>query len=93
VLTLPPDLAKAFRNELIAYEGEKKMPYITSIERDGEIRIVLRQLNRLVGQISQVTIAKIGELSIEQLEQLGEDLLDFNSSQDLADWFQRSNNS
>jgi Domain of unknown function (DUF4351) len=28
-------------------------------------------------------------LPIEQLEQLGVDLMDFNGSQDLADWFQR----
>jgi Domain of unknown function (DUF4351) len=77
VLTLPTDLAKSFRDELIAYEGEKNMPYVTSIERNGEIRIIIRLLNRLVGQISQVTITKIEELPIEQLEQLGEDLLDF----------------
>jgi hypothetical protein len=97
VLTLPPELAKAFRNELIAYEGEKNMPYITSIERDGEARgetkLVVRQLNRQVGQVSEGIMAKIEKLPIEQLEQLGEDLLDFNSSQDLADWFQHSNNS
>jgi hypothetical protein len=42
-----------------------------------------------VGQISEETVARIGKLPIEQLEQLGEDLLDFNTSQDLADWFQR----
>jgi Domain of unknown function (DUF4351) len=65
------------------------MPYITSIERNGEIRIIIRQLNRRVGKISQAITAKIEELPIEQLEQLGEDLLDFNSSQDLTDWFQR----
>jgi Domain of unknown function (DUF4351) len=28
-------------------------------------------------------------LPIEQLEQLGVDLMDFTGSQDLADWFQR----
>jgi hypothetical protein len=97
VLTLPPDLAKAFRNELIAYEGEKNMPYITSIEKDGEARgetkLVVRQLSRQVGQVSEEIVAKIGELPIEQLEQLGEDLLDFNDSQDLANWFQHFKNS
>ncbi len=97
VLTLPPELAKSFRNELIAYEGEKNMPYITSIERDGEARgetkLIVRLLKRQVGQISEETASKIGDLPIEQLEQLGEDLLDFKSSQDLADWFQHSKSS
>jgi predicted transposase YdaD len=73
------------------------MPYITSIERDGEARgetkLIVRLLKRQVGQISEETASKIGELPIEQLEQLGEDLLDFNNSQDLVDWFQHSTKS
>jgi Domain of unknown function (DUF4351) len=97
VLTLPPELAKAFKDELIAYEGEKNMPYITSIEKEGEargeIKLVVRLLKRQVGQISDETVSKIEELPIEQLEQLGEDLLDFRNSQDLADWFQHSKSS
>lgn len=32
-LQLPPQLAQQFRTDLEHYEGEKKMPYITSIER------------------------------------------------------------
>jgi Domain of unknown function (DUF4351) len=104
VLMLPPELAKAFRNDLIAYEGEKNMPYITSIEKDGEARgeargeakgetkLVVRQLNRRFGLVSEETVAKIGKLPIDQLEKLGEDLLDFGSSQDLADWLQHSTN-
>ncbi len=34
VLTLPPDLAEAFKTDLIAYEGEKNMPYISELERE-----------------------------------------------------------
>jgi hypothetical protein len=55
--------------------------------------LVIRQLNRRVGQVSEETLEIIGKLPIDPLEQLGEDLLDFSSSQDLADWFQRSEDS
>ncbi len=94
VLTLPAELEAAFINDLAIYEGDKNMPYITSIERMGEARgkaeLVLRQLNRRVGLVSDETVARIGKLPIDQLEQLGEDLLDFSISQDLTDWLQRS---
>jgi hypothetical protein len=101
VLTLPSELEESFRNDLAIYEGDKNMPYITSIERMGEARgraagkveLVIRQLNRRVGQVSEEMLEIIGKLPIDPLEQLGEDLLDFSSSQDLADWLQRSANS
>lgn len=35
VLTLPKALEKIFLEDLREYEKEKKMPYITSAERDG----------------------------------------------------------
>ncbi len=94
VLTLPPELEEAFRNDLATYEGDKNMPYITSIERmgidRGKAELVIRQLNRRVGQVSEEILERIGKLPIDQLEQLGEDLLDFSSSQDLTDWLQRA---
>ncbi len=96
VLTLPAELEEAFRNDLAIYEGDKNMPYITSIERMGEARgeakgkseLIVRQLNRRFGQVSEELLEIIGKLPIDQLEQLGEDLLDFSTSQDLADWLQ-----
>jgi hypothetical protein len=35
LMILPEDLTKQFTQDLINYEGEKKMPYITSAERIG----------------------------------------------------------
>ena len=35
-MTLPDDLTKQFTEKLIAYEEEKKMPYVTSAERIGK---------------------------------------------------------
>jgi Domain of unknown function (DUF4351) len=96
VLTLPPDLAEAFKTDLIVYEGEKNMPYISEIEREslakgkaeGEAKVVIKQLNRR-GQLSKEMLAKVEALPIDQLEQLAIDLLDFTNSSDLAAWLQR----
>ncbi len=49
--------------------------------------LILRQLNRRVGSLSQVVQAKVEALSLEQLEILGEALLDFTSLADLENWF------
>jgi predicted transposase/invertase (TIGR01784 family) len=48
--------------------------------------MVLRQLNRKVGSISDASLARIKVLSIEQLDNLGDSLLDFESIADLTTW-------
>ena len=56
------------------------------IEQKGARKLVLRQLNRRVGELSQEVRSQIEALSLEQLENLGEALLDFNSMGDLQAW-------
>ncbi|MEM7580352.1 MAG: DUF4351 domain-containing protein [Cyanobacteria bacterium P01_A01_bin.80] len=53
---------------------------------DGEKRLVMRLLNRRFGEIDSSLMEKINELSIEQLETLGEALLEFSDATDLEDW-------
>ena len=55
-------------------------------ELSGERSLVLRQLNRKLGEISQDLQGRIGELSLTQLENLGEALLDFGQIDDLVLW-------
>jgi hypothetical protein len=86
---------------LKVFEGERQMPYITSVEEIGfergieqgvrqglerERSLILRQLNRKVGALSPQTLEQVNSLSIEQLEALGEALLDFGAIADLAQW-------
>ena len=52
--------------------------------------LVLRQLTRRVGELAPEMRAQIQQLRVAQLEELGEDLLDFSSMQDLTDWLQGS---
>ncbi len=54
--------------------------------QEGEQRLITRQLNRRIGEIDASLIERIKGLSIEQLENLGEALLDFSSVADLETW-------
>ncbi|MEH1903183.1 MAG: Rpn family recombination-promoting nuclease/putative transposase [Nostoc sp.] len=55
---------------------------------EGERAIVLRLLNRRVGNIPNALLSQIQELSVEKLEALGDALLDFSSLADLSGWLQ-----
>ncbi|NJO77000.1 MAG: DUF4351 domain-containing protein, partial [Leptolyngbyaceae cyanobacterium RM1_406_9] len=54
--------------------------------QQGELSLVLRQLSRRVGEIPVELKAQIQALSLSQLEELGEALLDFSSLEDLMVW-------
>ncbi|MBN3895248.1 MAG: DUF4351 domain-containing protein [Nostoc sp. NOS(2021)] len=54
--------------------------------KQGEQRLIIRQLNRRIGEINASLIERIKGLSIEKLENLGEALLDFSSVADLETW-------
>lgn len=56
--------------------------------QQGEVALVVRQLNRRLGAISSELQARIQELSIPQLEALGEALLDFSTLSDLTTWLE-----
>jgi predicted transposase/invertase (TIGR01784 family) len=55
---------------------------------EGERTIILRLLNRRVGNISDTLLSQIQGLSVEQLEALGDALLDFSTLADLERWLQ-----
>jgi predicted transposase YdaD len=57
-----------------------------------ERSLILKQLSRRVGILSPEIIAQVQILSTEQLESLGEALLDFTQPQELTDWLDRCPN-
>jgi hypothetical protein len=71
ILELPFELKRSFRDELEEYERENQMPYVTSIERMGieqeRQKIALKMLQE---NMPLDVIARITELTIEQLQQL-----------------------
>jgi heme oxygenase len=67
--------------------------YLEQIEKignqartQGERQLVLKQLTRKLGSLSPELTAKVSELSLDLLETLGEDLLDFQTVGDLENW-------
>ena len=65
--------------ELAKQEGLKE-----GLEK--EKSLIIRQLNRRIGEIDSLLIQKVQQLSVEKLEELGEALLDFTSITDLETW-------
>ena len=69
-------------------------------EARGEVRgeekkalsIVLRQLNRRIGLLDEASETKVRELSVNQLDDLSEALLDFSVSADLDRWLNNQPN-
>ncbi len=55
-------------------------------KQEGEISLVMRQIRRKFGQPDQELTTKITNLTLEQLESLGEELLDFTAIDDLRRW-------
>ena len=57
-------------------------------KQEGEVQLLVRQLSKRFGQIGDRRLQAINNLTIEQLEDLGEALLDFTDSMELDSWLQ-----
>ncbi len=67
-------------------KAEGKAEGIKEGIKEGEVSLVLRLLKKRIGDIRPEEESLITCLSVEQLEALGEALLDFSSSDDLRMW-------
>jgi predicted transposase YdaD len=56
--------------------------------QEGETALVLRQLTRRIGALASEVQERIRGLSIAQLEDLAEALLDFSQPSDLMNWLE-----
>jgi hypothetical protein len=74
--------------EEIGYERGVQEEAQRSKEREKarEKALILRQLHRKVGEIPDRSLTRIQALSIDQLEALGEALLDLEEIADLTTW-------
>ena len=92
VMSLPKQLDQQFWQEVFEFQEEQRMTYVMSIERiamqQGEAKIILRQLNRRLDQISESVDEQIRKLSTEQLEALADTLFDFENEADLLNWLE-----
>ncbi|MBN3896465.1 MAG: DUF4351 domain-containing protein [Nostoc sp. NOS(2021)] len=84
-----------FQEQLASIEPkqeEKVMQIVTSWMRQGiqqgELKMILRLLNRRIGEVNPQLQERIQTLSTAELENLGEALLDFTTAADLEAWFE-----
>ncbi|MBN3896464.1 MAG: DUF4351 domain-containing protein [Nostoc sp. NOS(2021)] len=56
--------------------------------QQGELTLILRLLNRRIGEVNPQLQERIQTLSTAELENLGEALLDFTTAADLEAWFE-----
>ncbi|MDZ8070713.1 MAG: DUF4351 domain-containing protein [Nostoc sp. DedQUE08] len=84
-----------FQEQLARIEPKQEeivMQIVTSWMRQGiqqgEFTLILRQLNRRIGEVNPQLQERIQTLSIDELENLGEALLDFTTAADLEAWFE-----
>ncbi|HAG81417.1 MAG TPA: transposase, partial [Cyanobacteria bacterium UBA12227] len=54
----------------------------------GQIELILRQLERRLGTISPDIQTRIRQLSSEQLENLGDTMIEFRTASDLIGWLE-----
>ena len=59
---------------------------ITYAEEKGGKRLIMRLLKKRFGEIPDEISRQIESLSIENLEDLGEEILDFKGLEDLVNW-------
>jgi hypothetical protein len=94
MMTLPKQLQQSLVQKINDYEEEKTMPLLSTMEQmamergelKGELKLITRQLNRKFGQLNSDLKSQIQALNIDNLEQLGEDLFDLDSLDDLQKW-------
>lgn len=61
--------------------------WVAQGRRQGQGSLILSQLKRRIGEIKSEDETRINSLSEEQLQGLGDVLLDFSSRDDLLAWF------
>jgi predicted transposase YdaD len=62
------------------------------VEKEEALKYTLRLLNKRFGEIDSVTTERLQVLSTEELESLGEALLDFSNMSDLVAWLEQNTN-
>jgi Domain of unknown function (DUF4351) len=91
VLILPAGLQARFQTELVQLEGERQMPYITSIERmgiekgrqQGAVIVLKRQLTRRFGPLPAWAEQRLEQASPQELEGWAERVLEARQLEDV----------
>lgn len=78
-------LREEIMRESVIYQNIKEQGIKQGLQQ-GQAILVVRQLKRRIGEVKLEDETRIAGLSVEQLEALGDALLDFSSRDDLVAW-------
>ena len=67
----------------------KQTRFYQDVFKEGEVKIIIRQLNRQFGNLTPKTITNIQKLNSDQLETLADKVFDFTTQNDLDAWLDR----
>ena len=82
-----------FQSQLNTMESEQQeqiMEITTSWERKGQTSTILRLLNRKLGTLPEAIAEQVKSLESSRIDALTEDLLDFQTIDDLRGWLNNS---
>lgn len=98
MLRLGGDWEETFKQQLLTFEEEQHMPYVTSIERlardegldqgreEGQLSILLPLLRGRIGKFSKSLENRLRELSADGRQQLAREVFDLDSAAALKAW-------
>ena len=87
---LQQEVVMPYPQVFLDWEEATRQSGIAIGEERAKRELVLRQLNRRCGELMPAVRSRLEALSLPQLEQLGEDLLDFDGLGDLQSWLDRA---
>ena len=90
IAKLDPKTRKKIMQLTTSWKEEGIQEGILIGKQEEALILILRQLKRLLGKVSVGAQKHIKKLSLSQLEDLSEALLDFSSSRDLLDWLDKA---
>jgi predicted transposase YdaD len=91
-LRFEKNLIYQWLKEEIMQESVIYQDIVQKSEQRGELRAIIRQLNRRFGEIDLLLVNRIKTLPIEKLDDLAEALLDFFQVADLVTWLNQYGN-
>ena len=92
-LKFEKDFIRQLLREDIMQESVIYQDILQKGEQKEAFRFLNRQLNRRFGEIDSSIFERIRVLSTEELEQLGEEFLDFSNISDLVTWLEQNTSS
>ncbi|WP_299414851.1 Rpn family recombination-promoting nuclease/putative transposase [Acaryochloris sp. IP29b_bin.148] len=85
-----PQLSREEIESMLGLSELKQTKVYQEAYQEGEQSLILRQLSRRIGDVSPEMRSQIQSLSLDQIEALGEALLDFAEPADLVSWLQEN---